>query len=264
MKALSQNAVAKCNNVFATFGKVATQHTVISEHAALADVRAALPKDARAHYSALSAVGKVAALFQDEMTARDIFIADGNAFESAKGRFFLSSVALFLHMGDESARGVVRDAWADSKDSRREYALKVFRMCAKAIEIGQLDAVRNVTGFASLQALQPKKDAPEKAPIESTPAGNAGLSGATGSVDEEQSARADMVAGATSRAADIAATLARMADIANALSDASRNAASLGSDTLADWAAELNVIRASVASVVGVDLPVPLLATDAE
>lgn len=243
MKALTSNTIAKSNNVFATFGKLAAQHAVSNDHAVTADVRAALPKDARAHYSALSAVGKVAALFQDDMTARDIFVADGNAYESSKGRFFLSSVALFLHMGDESARGIVRDAWADSKDARREYALKVFRMCAKAIEAGKLDEVRNVSGFASLQALLPKKDAPEKAAIESTPAGNVGL---TGAPDSEQSARADLVANATSRAAYIAASLARMSDIASAISDAAINAASLDSDTLAAWAGELNVLRASL------------------
>jgi hypothetical protein len=262
MKALSANVVAKANNVFATFGTVAASHAVSTEHAAIDAVRAALPRDARAHYSALSPVGKVAALFQDEATARDIFIADGNAFEASQGRFFLSSVALFLHMGDEAARGIVRDAWADSKDKRREYALKIFRLCAKAIEAGKLADLRNVSGFASLQALQPKKDAPEKAAVESTPAGNVGL---TGAPDAEQTARAEQVAQATSRAADIAATLDRMSIIANALSDAAVNAASLDSDTLAAWAGELNVLRASVASVVGVDLPAPVTQTgDAE
>jgi hypothetical protein len=243
MKALSSAVIAKSNNVFATFGKVAAQHAVTAEHAVIAEVRAALPRDARAHYSALSPVGKVAALFQDDMTARDIFVADGNAYESSKGRFFLSSVALYLHVGDESARGIVRDAWADSKDARREYALKVFRMCAKAIEAGHLDAVRNVSGFASLHALQPKAPAVEKAPVESAPLGNAGL---TGAPDAEQAARAELVAGATSRAADIAATLERMATIANAISDAAANAATLGSDTLGAWAGELNTLRATL------------------
>lgn len=239
MSALNQAALAKANNVFAAFGKTAAQHVVSAEHAATADVRAALPKAARALYSALSPVGKVAALFQDDMTARDIFIADGNAFEHSQGRFFLSSVALFLHMGDEGARGVVRDAWADSKDKRREYALKIFRMCVKAIDAGKLDEVRAVTGFASLQALQPKKAVEEKAAVESTPIGNVSIAGTP---DAEQAARADMVASATSPAADIAATLARMSDLANAMSAAT----DVSADTCAAWAGELNELRASL------------------
>lgn len=245
MKTLSAAVIAKSESAFLAFGKVAAQHTVVAEHAVIAEVRAALPRDARAHYSALSPVGKVAMLMQDDMTARDIFIADGNAFETSKGRFFLSSVALFLRMGDESARLVVRDAWADSKDARREYALKIFRLCAKAVELGKVDELRAVTGFAALQALQPKKDAPEKTVIESTPVGAPTLTGAPS--DAEQSARAEMVAGATSRAAEIAAQLARIAEVSEALS--SLAAADSAYASLASLAADLNVTRASLESL---------------
>lgn len=244
MKTLSQSVIAKSNDAFLSFGKVAAQHTVSAQHAVIAEVRAALPRDARAHYSALSPVGQVAMLMQDDVTARDIFIADGNAFEASQGRFFLSSVALFLRMGDESARGVVRDAWADSKDKRREYALKIFRMCAKAVEAGKVDELRAVTGFASLQALLPKKDAAEKAAIESSPVGAPTLTGAPS--DAEQAARAEQVANATSRAADIGAALERMQALANAISTASESATSLDTDTLAAWAGELNTLRAAV------------------
>jgi hypothetical protein len=245
MKTLSQAVIAKSESAFLSFGKVAAQHTVSADHAVIAEVRAALPRDARAHYSALSPVGRVAMLMQDDVTARDIFIADGNAFEVSQGRFFLSSVALFLRMGDESARGVVRDAWADSKDKRREYALKIFRMCAKAIEAGQVDGLRAVTGFASLQALQPKKEPVEKAAIESTPVGAPTLTGAPS--DAEQAARAEQVAGAQSRAAEIAAQLARIAEVSEALS--SLAAADNAYASLAALAADLNVSRASLESL---------------
>lgn len=241
---MQAKTIAAANAAFAAFTQSAAQHAVTVDHADYKAVRAALPRDARKPFDALSPVGRVAALMQDDKAAMDIFIADGNAWANGEARFFLSCVALFLKFGDESARDVARQAWPDSKHKSREYALKIFRMAARAVEAGKVDELRAVGGFAALQALQPKKVSTEpqaNAPLVADGIGAPDISGST----PEQDARAEAAQGAVSRAADIAAVLQRMAAIADAMSAAHSNT-ELDADALTQWAADLNVCRASL------------------
>jgi len=87
----------------------------------------------------------------------------GEAFKSAQGKFFISAAAVWLYLGDADARTAAKEAWADSKDKAREYALKVFRACASAATAGRAADIAGVQTFAQLVALTPvKKDEPAK------------------------------------------------------------------------------------------------------
>lgn len=93
----------------------------------------------------------------------------GEAFKASQGKFFVSAAAVWLYMGDTEARAAAKEAWADSKDKAREYALKVFRACAAAATAGRAGDIAKVRTFAELAGLAPAKTT---APAE-TPAADA-------------------------------------------------------------------------------------------
>lgn len=198
----------------------------------------------------LAPVALVTTSFADQMTAQTIFRADGEAFAAGMGKFFITSVALYLYMGNEPARECVRTVWADSKHKSREYALKIFRMCAAAIDAGQLEKVRAVQGFADLHALVPKKEAIAQAAKE----GNDAIKDAAGATpDDETRARMERAQGAISRAADIANamdSLAKMAERLSFISEHGKKLADVRNDA-ASAAADLNVLRATLAELLG-------------
>lgn len=97
----------------------------------------------------------------------------GEAFKASQGKFFVSAAAVWLYMGDTEARAAAKEAWADSKDKAREYALKVFRACAAAATAGKAGDIAKVRTFAELAGLAPAKTpapAETPAPDASTPA----------------------------------------------------------------------------------------------
>lgn len=190
-------------------------------------------------------VATLAASFAaNDKQARDTFIMEGNDFASAQNGFFTAAVALYIVQGDEPARELTRTTWTDSKDKRREYALKIFRMCKEAITHAGVDAVRAVSGFAALNVIC--VDA-KKAKL-STPAANDAAIVQPGNTVAEQDERAENARGAVSRAADIANTIASIRKLASSLSFASEhgtNAKTIKTD-IAAIAADLNVQMASL------------------
>lgn len=185
-----------------------------------------------------TAVALVVATFTSDIETSKVYKRAGEAFGTASNKFFITTVALFLQIGDKPARELTANTWADSKNKSREYALKIFRMCTAAIGDGKLSQVREVQGFADLHALVPKKVVPDAAPKE--PVADSAPT---------ETAPSDDLESHHSRAAEIAATMLA----ADALIE--RLLAQVDKSTKADRAAaasDASVLRASLATLFNV------------
>lgn len=178
-----------------------------------------------------------------------VFRQDGENYAWAKDRFFVSCVALYCYLGDDAARQVVRDTWADSKAAPREYALKIFRMCKAAAEKHGIPKIETVTGFAALQSLVPPREQAQAAADDANKAMNEALSRAL--TPEEKTAIEGMQQDTQSRLADIAATMDAFDGLV-ARMQALTDARSVKKSDVASLAGEFAAMRATFAGLLNV------------
>lgn len=91
------------------------------------------------------------------VTAITVLKQQGDNYQNAQSGFFMTVAAAYFFLGAEETRDAIKAQWADSTDAARQYATKIVRMLKTAIAAHGVDKVKEITGYATLNALVPKK-----------------------------------------------------------------------------------------------------------
>lgn len=157
----------------------------------------------------------------------------GTAHSNAAGKFFLTVLATYLHVGREDTLSAIRDTWADGTDAARQYATNVCRMAYTISQDGKaarLPLFRTIAEMRTLTAEIKKASLKSKEEDEAAKGGKEGTN--PGNTEAEHVGSDDQRARfAVSAMASMQAALAALATISDDAIATSKNA-SLDADAL--------------------------------